>query len=113
KTSNAVTTHIDLAPTFFELAGLPLREDFDGTPIPLDIPHIKSSSSISHEHVTVEFWGLATLEGDYGTIGKETGIDGSIELPNNTYKSARILGEGYNLYYSVWCTNEHELYDLS
>ncbi|KAG6834736.1 hypothetical protein H0H93_007697 [Arthromyces matolae] len=58
----------------------------------------------------MEFCGLATLESDYGTIG----IDDSIELPNNTYKSARILGEGYNLYYSVWChTNEHELYDLS
>ena len=32
---------------------------------------------------------------------------------NNTYKSARILGDGYNLYYAVWCSNEHELYDLS
>lgn len=34
-------------------------------------------------------------------------------VPNNTYKSVRLLGEGYNLYYSVWCNNEHELYDLS
>lgn len=34
-------------------------------------------------------------------------------IPNNTYKSLRLLGEGYNLYYSVWCSNEHELYDLS
>lgn len=34
-------------------------------------------------------------------------------IPNNTYKSVRILGEVYNLYYSVWCNNEHELYDLS
>lgn len=34
-------------------------------------------------------------------------------IPNNTYKSVRLLGEGYNLYYSVWCNNEHELYDLS
>ena len=33
-------------------------------------------------------------------------------IPNNTYKSVRLLGEGYNLYYSVWCNNEHELYDL-
>jgi hypothetical protein len=32
---------------------------------------------------------------------------------NNTYKALRVIGENYNLYYSVWCTNEHELYDLS
>lgn len=32
---------------------------------------------------------------------------------NNTYKSVRIIGEEYNLYYSVWCSNEHELYDLT
>jgi N-acetylglucosamine-6-sulfatase len=25
----------------------------------------------------------------------------------------RVIGETYNLYYSVWCTNEHELYDLT
>lgn len=32
---------------------------------------------------------------------------------NNTYKALRIVGKDYNLYYSVWCTNEHELYDLT
>jgi len=31
---------------------------------------------------------------------------------NHTFKSLRIAGGGYNLYYSVWCTNEHELYDI-
>ena len=34
-------------------------------------------------------------------------------MTNNTYKSARILSPEYNLYYSVWCNNDHELYDLS
>jgi len=33
--------------------------------------------------------------------------------PNNTYKALRIVGTKYSLYYSVWCTNEHELYDLT
>ena len=32
---------------------------------------------------------------------------------NNTYKSLRVIGDGYDLYYSVWCNNEHELYDMS
>lgn len=37
---------------------------------------------------------------------------GKLFVLNNTYKSVRIIGEAYDLYYSVWCTNEHELYDV-
>lgn len=33
-------------------------------------------------------------------------------ISNNTYKSVRIIGPGYNLAYVVWCTMDHELYDL-
>ncbi|KAL1891429.1 hypothetical protein Sste5346_007693 [Sporothrix stenoceras] len=32
--------------------------------------------------------------------------------PNNTYKGLRVIGDTYNLDYSVWCTNETELYNL-
>ncbi|KAJ5740048.1 hypothetical protein N7533_012832 [Penicillium manginii] len=102
---DSVTTHIDLAPTIFELAGIPAREDFDGTAIPVT----EGFSGTRHEHVTVEYWGRAVVEGDYSAIGP----DGLPQFPNNTYKSVRLLGEGYNFYYSVWCNNEHELYDLS
>ncbi|KAE8149097.1 alkaline-phosphatase-like protein [Aspergillus avenaceus] len=105
QTVTSVSTHIDLVPTFFELAGVPLRDDFDGTPMPIK----RKSAAVSHEHVTVEFWGSAVLEGDFAAIG----VDGQTKLGNNTYKSARILGEGYNLYYSVWCNGDHELYDLT
>ncbi|OJJ43639.1 hypothetical protein ASPZODRAFT_73938 [Penicilliopsis zonata CBS 506.65] len=101
---DAVTTHIDLAPTLFGLAGLPLRDDFDGTPIPL-APH---SVATRHEHVTVEYWGHAYLEGEMGAVGPGN----SRAVANNTYKSVRLIGEGYDLYYSVWCNNEHELYNL-
>lgn len=122
---DAVTTHVDLAPTLFHLAGIPARSDFDGTAIPVT-PEFDGKR---HEHVTVEYWGSAVVEGVYGGIGKsrqyfhshcgmcdtnfKAGPGGSIRIPNNTYKSVRLLGEGYNLYYSVWCNNEHELYDLS
>lgn len=118
---NSVTTHIDLAPTFFELAGIPLRGDFDGTPMPV----AKKSSGIVHEHVAVEYWGSAPVEGKYASLGEYISIQVSqietvlMSLPaqppetkRNTYKSVRILGDGYNLYYSVWCNNEHELYNL-
>lgn len=31
---------------------------------------------------------------------------------NNTYKGLRLVAQDYNLYYSIWCTNETEFYDL-
>ncbi|KAL3475985.1 alkaline-phosphatase-like protein [Aspergillus californicus] len=102
---DAVTTHVDLAPTIFKMAGISVREDFDGTAIPIT----PGFDTERHEHVAVEYWGSAALEGTYGGIG----LGGSNFIPNNTYKSVRLMGEGYNLYYSVWCNNEHELYDLS
>lgn len=32
---------------------------------------------------------------------------------NNTYKALRLHGQGYDLYYSVWCNGDHELFDMS
>lgn len=107
---SAVTTHIDLAPTFFEIAGLELRKDFDGTPIPLyrnGHAHGIQYPKIRHEHVAVEYWGRALSEGTYGFDQK------TFQVVNNTYKAVRIVGRGYNLLYAVWCSNEHELYDLN
>ncbi|GAD92379.1 hypothetical protein AN8341.2 [Paecilomyces variotii No. 5] len=101
---DAVTTHIDLAPTLFEIAGIEQRDDFDGTPIPLG----EDSVGLRHEHVTVEYWGLAIPEGEYNDFGPN---NPSI-ITNNTYKALRIIGDEYDLYYSVWCSNEHQLYDL-
>ncbi|KAF3922949.1 Arylsulfatase [Dactylellina cionopaga] len=98
--SKAVTTHIDVAPTIFEIAGIPLRDDFDGLAIPLEK---EKQTAKRHEHVNVEYWGFAVEEGSLG---------GTL-FWNNTYKSLRIIGQNYNLYYSVWCNNEHQLYDLT
>jgi hypothetical protein len=56
-----------------------------------------------HEHVNVEYWGFALTEGKYG---KEV-------YWNNTYKALRLIGSYYNLYYSVWCSGEHELYNMN
>ncbi|KAL3456688.1 Six-hairpin glycosidase-like protein [Aspergillus heterothallicus] len=105
QTEDAVTTHIDFAPTIFELLSIPLRDDFDGTSMRI----AKNSSAVSHEHVTVEYWGTAVLEGNYSRLSPTY----TYRMPNTTYKSARIVSEKYNLFYAVWCNNDHELYDLN
>jgi arylsulfatase A-like enzyme len=100
--SDIVTTHTDLAPTFLSLVNGKLRADFDGAIIPLDVAGLDEAKVARHEHVNVEYWGFALSEGDYGQRW----------FDNNTYKALRVIGKGYNLYYSVWCSGEHQLYDL-
>ncbi|KAF2727600.1 arylsulfatase-like protein [Polyplosphaeria fusca] len=103
-TTEIITTHTDLAPTILKLAGAPLRGDFDGAAIPLTSSGIEEAKLTRHEHVNVEYWGFALGEGkDWG---------GDRFHFNNTYKGLRILGQSYDYYYSVWCTNEHELYNI-
>lgn len=63
---DSVTTHIDLAPTIFDLAGIPAREDFDGTAIPV----MPDFTGARHEHVTVEYWGNSVAEGTFSGIGR-------------------------------------------
>lgn len=110
--SQAVTTHIDLAPTLLQLAGVPAHADLDGEPIPLTAEPDADETS-RHEHVTVEFWGSALAEGSYWFSSEgEDEADVRRVIPNNTYKAVRIIGPTYNLYYSVWCSGEHELYNL-
>lgn len=106
----AVTAHVDLAPTLLHLAGAKQRDDFDGTPVPLH-SHESLHSSQRGEHANVEFWGLAIAEGEGNSFGPEN----PITVPNNTYKGLRLHSpeSGYDLYYSVWCNNAHELYDIT
>lgn len=120
-TTNIVTTHTDLAPTFLQLIGAPLRADFDGEVIPTSKSGIAKAERKRHEHVNVEYWGFALGEGkdwDGGTINisalKPVLTQRVVRIHhNNTYKALRVIGETYSLYYAVWCNNEHELYDLN
>lgn len=102
-TTDIVTTHTDFTPTIFSLLGIEQRSDFDGQAIPTRMAHIQAAKENAAwaEHVNVEYWGSSLSEGEYAH-------DASSKA--NTYKALRIIGAGYNLYYSVWCTNEHELY---
>jgi N-acetylglucosamine-6-sulfatase len=106
-TSDIISSHTDIAPTFMWIAGQDLRDDFDGHVMALTQEQILAGDN-RHEHTQAEFWGGSNTEGRYG-----------YELPrvlksrkNNTYKAIRLVGKDYSLYYAVWCTNERELYDM-
>lgn len=64
-----VTTHTDLAPTFFDILGIPTREDFDGNSIPITPDGINEVSQRRREHVAVEYWGYAGGEGIFDRKG--------------------------------------------
>jgi len=65
--TEVVTTHTDLAPTFLQMAGQPLKEYFDGKPIPLEEGKLQTAEKkTSTEHVNVEFWGIVINEGGIG-----------------------------------------------
>ncbi|KAM6522979.1 hypothetical protein FALCPG4_012586 [Fusarium falciforme] len=101
--SDSMTSHTDLAPSIFRMAGIKPRPEFDGLSVPLTEDEIEYATQRRAEHVGIEFWGLAVDEG----------IDSRIMSDLNTYKGIRLSSKDYNLYYAVHCTNEHELYDMT
>lgn len=117
-----VTTHTDLAPTFLSMVSAPMRGDMDGEAIPLTKHAIDASVGNRYEHVQVEYWGYAVSEGDYAYQGKSSPVTTQLMslmscylgylIPNNTYKALRVVSDEYSFYYSIWCNNEHELYDM-
>lgn len=110
--AGVVSSHTDLTPTILKLAGSD-RADLDGSPLPLTEKALADPES--GEHVNVEFWGRAIPEGKYGKIGNDSipSIGGKhTAARNNTYKALRVIGDGYSVLYTVWCTGESEYYDL-
>ncbi|KAI1326845.1 Arylsulphatase [Xylariaceae sp. FL0255] len=105
--SNLVTTHTDLAPTILDLLNVSSTQEFDGRPIPLRKNYTERSAAVvksqRHEIALVEYWGQTAAEGENQTIF----------APNHTYKGVRVSDGGFDLYYSVWCSNHRELYDMN
>ncbi|KAJ6043098.1 uncharacterized protein N7446_001294 [Penicillium canescens] len=108
QTLDAITSHTDLAPTFLSLAGA-TREDLDGKKIPTTVA--ASTADNRTEHVAIEYWGLAVPEGIYGFASDKVQQPHN-SYENNTYKAIRLHSDDYSLYYSVWCSNEKEFFDL-
>ena len=103
QTVKAVSTHTDLAPTFLSIFGVKQRAMFDGQ----IMPQVSGGSNNATDHINIEHWGDANAY----EVNPWHSITVAGES-NNTYKGLRLVTEDYAFYYAVWCTNEHELYNM-
>ncbi|PVI02577.1 arylsulfatase [Periconia macrospinosa] len=114
-TSQIPGVHLDLAPTFLDIAGLPRSEwpaFLDGQSLlpQWRDPHASNGSGTgdgnSKETLNVEFWGSCTIE---APNGRELGAP----FKTTSYKTLRMLGDRQSWLLSVWCTGDVELYDTA
>lgn len=112
-TSKSPSTHIDMAPTFLDIAGVNVADYpacFDGRSLLpewmtgyADSTSIWNGSYVAKEILNIEFWG---------SIDNGAAPDYSHRQANNSYKSVRLVGEKSAWLFSRWCTNnDTELYN--
>ncbi|KAI8367634.1 arylsulfatase [Radiomyces spectabilis] len=103
--SDLVSSHHDIAPTFLALAqgDEHVPSWVDGGVIPLTGDLRNHPKPVSKETFAVEFWGANNMAEGYSNV---------LNAGPNTYKTLRVISEKHNYMYAVWCTGEHELYDL-
>jgi N-acetylglucosamine-6-sulfatase len=102
------TSHSNIAPTLMKIAGLSYDDrEFDGEPLVF-----QQCSRPRSEHISVEYWGPAAAESLYAWNASAPPPLNIGAYLKNTYKGLRMVAEEYGFYYSVWCTDERELYDM-
>lgn len=107
--SKVPSTHIDMAPTYLDIAGVApenLPEFFDGRSL---LHEWKAGGvrgnfpDVAREVLNVEYWGFTQEGGD---------SEFEVYYPENSYKTLRIVGDDTAWLFSRWCTsNETELYN--
>lgn len=96
--------HLDLAPTFLEIACV----DESEYPVFLDGRSVLSNwhdprnetDPKHHDIINIEFWG-----------GGESELPGQRGNTRNSYKAIRVIGTKSSWLYTKWCTGDTELYD--
>jgi len=107
KTSKIPSTHIDVAPTLLEIAGVPQKNFpvfFDGRSLLKEWQGSENANrGVSKEIMNVEFWG---------SIDNAGRPDFAKRHANNSYKTLRIVGEREGWLFTRWCEgNATELYN--
>lgn len=108
--STEPSTHVDLAPTFLEIAGLPRHEwptFLDGRSL-LSQWHGKIDDGtiadvrLAPEAINIEFWGGNHFEGPPWNSNSD-----------NSYKTVRIVDQEASWYFAKWCNGSvnTELYN--
>ncbi|GAA6005584.1 sulfatase family protein [Rhodotorula paludigena] len=96
----------DLAATILHVSGAQADFDHDGAVMPLTHELRKRADwngGAKQFHLS-EYWVENVIEGKYAK---------SIETGNATYRGVRVVeGDDIDYAYAVWCTNEHEIYDM-
>ncbi|KAH6989075.1 arylsulfatase [Ilyonectria sp. MPI-CAGE-AT-0026] len=104
ETSRLPGTHLDLAPTFLDIACVDqtdLPVFLDGRSLLGDWHSPQSSTGSGHQDlINIEFWGHSVVE-----LPTQKGS------MNNSYKALRVVGENSAYLFTRWCTGETELYN--
>jgi hypothetical protein len=116
-TSAIPSLHLDLAPTFLEIAGVAEADQpafLDGRsvlpqwqdPTSTYLAGAEAGQGNSKESINIEYWGRAGIEApSAGQLGSP--------FDSTTYKTIRLLGAHQSWVYTVWCSGERELYDTA
>ncbi|ORY86729.1 putative arylsulfatase precursor [Leucosporidium creatinivorum] len=104
--STSVYSLADLGATILHLAGAVSDYDNDGALVPItkELRKTIDAEGVKQHHLA-EYWVEGVGEGKYGQ---------GLVLTNQTYRAVRVVeGDEINFSYAVWCTGEHEIYDLN
>ncbi|KIY46643.1 sulfatase [Fistulina hepatica ATCC 64428] len=97
---------VDLGATILNLTGATPDYDIDGMRIPITLDDL-SNTPVGQKISLSEYWVYGKQEGTYGGASKV-----SEQRVNTTYRTLRVITGDHFWAYNVWCTGEHELYDM-
>ncbi|SCV67034.1 BQ2448_5680 [Microbotryum intermedium] len=114
--TKSVHSLADLGATIMHLAGAKSDYEHDGSLVPLTkaLCQVVEKEGVKQHHLA-EYWVEGIEEGKYGALQmtRPNGALAGKPRLNQTYRAIRIVeGDDIDLSYAVWCTGEHEIYDL-